>query len=162
MTHKIFASLMAASVIGACATTSGSAYPHMDTAEKTAADVAVHLDHLSDTQVVDCLDINTVMGALLMNNTEDLGVPRDIMLEIQGLNLLGWIAARDRRVIDGVTQEQIMQTGTFKTKFDALDEETKRTLLNEERVKCDAYLDKARDDNLAEIRAARSTPGEAQ
>lgn len=139
-----------------CATTPGSSYPHMDVAEKTAADVAQHLDYLSDTQVVDCLDINTLMGALLMNNKEDLGVPRDIMLEIQGLNLLGWIAARDRRVTDEVTKEQVMQAGTFKTKFDALDEDASRTLLNEERVKCDAYLDKARDDNLAKIRAAKA------
>lgn len=134
----------------------------MDTAEKTAADVAEHLDYLSNTQVVDCLDINTMMSALLMNNTEDLGVPRGIMLEIQGLNLLGWIAARDRRVIDVVTKEQIMQAGTFNAKFDALDEDARRTLLNEERVNCDAFLDEARDDNLAEIRAAQAAPIEAQ
>lgn len=139
-----------------CETTSGSSYPHIDVAEKTAADVAKHLDYLTDTQIVDCLDINTVMGALLINNKEDLGVPRDVMLEIQGLNLLGWIAARDRRVTDTVTEEQIMETGTFKAKFDALDKDRSRTLLNEERVKCDAYLDKARDDNLAEIRAAKA------
>ena len=162
MTYKTLASLMAASLIGACATTSGSSYPHMDVAEKTAADVAEHLDYLSNTQVVDCLDINTMMGSLLVNNTEDLGFPRNIMLEIQGLNLLGWIAARDRRVTDGVTKEQIMQTRTFTAKFEALDEDESRTLLNEERIKCDAYLDKARDDNLAEIRAAKSAEAKAQ
>lgn len=139
-----------------CASPSGSSYPHMDVAEKTAADVAQHLDYLSDTQVVDCLDINTLMGALLMNNTEDLGVPQDIMLEIQGLNLQGWIAARDRRITADVSKEKIMEAGTFRAKFDALDEEGSRALLNEERVKCDAYLDKARDDNLAEIRAAKA------
>ncbi len=162
MTYKLVSSLMAASLLGACATTSGSGYPHMEAAEKTAADVAVHLDYLSDTQVVDCLDINTMMGALLINNTEDLGVPRDIMLEIQGLNLLGWIAARDRRVTDDLTQEQIMKAGTFNAKFEALDEEASRAFLNDERVKCDAYLDKARDDNLAEIRAAREKQAETR
>lgn len=134
----------------------------MDVAEKTAANVAEHLDYLSNTQVVDCLDINTVMGSLLLNNTEDLGVPRNIMLEMQGLNLLGWIAARDRRVTNSITKEQIMQAGTFKAKFDALDQDASRALLNEERVKCDAYLDKARDDNLAEIRAAKAIQAEAQ
>jgi hypothetical protein len=134
----------------------------MDAAEKTAADVAEHLDHLSNAQVVDCLDISTVMGALLINNTEDLGVPRDIMLEIQGLDLLGWIAARDRRVTDDITKEQVMQAGTFKANFEALDEDASRALLNEERVKCDAYLAKARDDNLAEIRAAKAAQAEAQ
>ena len=153
---------MAASLLCACATTSESAYPYTDVAEKTAADVAVHLDYLTDTQVVDCLDINTVMGALLINNTEDLGVPRDIMLEIQGLNLLGWIAARDRRLTDDLTQEQIMKAGTFNAKFEALDEEASRTFLNDERIKCDAYLDKARDDNLAEIRAAKASPAETE
>ena len=134
MTHKIVVSCLAAGLVAACATTDSS-YPYSDTAEKTAADVAVHLDQLSNTQVVDCLDINTVMGALLLNNTQDLGIPQNIMLEIQGLNLLAWIAARDRRVTDDLSKDEIMQSGTFQAKFDALEEEAARTFLNEERIK---------------------------